>query len=326
MLAGDVDEPGTHGQDLRDRRIRVGQSAHSFPIFFNGKIYDSTDPGSLFYPVSFVWRTTPALLAGLALDLCRRRGAVVIGKRSNIRSDPFRAIAYLLLLVFTVLLVLDQSDKKLDRYIIPVVPPLAFIAGWGYGAAGRWVANRLSRPLSLPTAGLIAGGLSAVLISWSVVAIVRTHPYGLSYYNPLLGGAPAARSTMMIGWGEGADQISYVIAELPDAAEQRVITSMWRNSLDYFVAAPTISPFGFGADGELVNWLRSDYYVWYITPDQRGYIPPEMQAYFATLQPIATVQLEGVTYAALFDLRSAPFPAYFANHAWMTRSHPACDW
>lgn len=71
----------------------------------------------------------------------------------------------------------------------------------------------------------------------------------------------------------------------------------------------------FSSETALRGVGQSHYFVWYITPDQRGYHPPEMQAFFADLAPVITVELDGATYAALYDLRFAPLPPFLADPA-----------
>jgi hypothetical protein len=302
--------------------FNLAETAHVRPIFFNGAIYHGTSPGWLFYPISFIWRTTPALLIGLLFAVIAGCAAVrtLVGRGPQpVRN---RAPGYLLVLVVTVLLVLELSDKKLDRYIVAVIPPLSLLAGWGFGAVTAWLTSVLPNTGARPRAGWLTGGLCALLIAFNLLAIVRLHPYGLDYYNPMFGGAVAAKSDMMIGWGEGMDQVAAAIDSLPDAADARVLTSAWHTSLDYFVSTATISEYDFFAADALDQWLKSDYFVWYIASDQRGYVPPEMQDYFAHQTPVRTVQLGGIEYAALYDLRNAPLPAYFANQMWMTRIAP----
>lgn len=302
--------------------LELGQRVHARPIFFAGKIYDGTDPGLLFYPVSFLWRTTPALLLGLGFAAIAAAAALAAMVRERRRPRDGRWAAYLALVALCVLLVLDLSEKKLDRYIIPAVPPLALVAGWGYGIAGRWLTTVLRSRSVMATRGAALVVLVAI-VGGNLVSVARTHPYGLDYYNPALGGASAARDEMMIGWGEGLDQVGDAILALPDAENPRVITSSWQTSLDYFTGDATVEQFDFAeSQVSLTEWLRADYYVWYITSDQRGYIPPEMQAYFAALPPVMTVELSGIRYAALYNLNDAPLPNYFAKQAWMADITP----
>lgn len=77
--------------------------------------------------------------------------------------------------------------------------------------------------MALPVAAML-------ILATNIAGIIQNYPYGLSYYNPLLGGAAGARADMMLGWGEGLDQIGDAINDLPDAAEVRVATTAWISS------------------------------------------------------------------------------------------------
>ena len=61
---------------------------------------------------------------------------------------------------------------------------------------------------------------------WSC-PLASTYPYPLAFYNPLLGGGPAAQRTVMIGNGEGLDQAARWLADQPDAANLRVAAHSW---------------------------------------------------------------------------------------------------
>ena len=55
----------TAAYDITDEYASVG---HSSPVFYNGRILNG-DPGTFFYPVSYLWRATPVVLLGLCLAL-----------------------------------------------------------------------------------------------------------------------------------------------------------------------------------------------------------------------------------------------------------------
>lgn len=298
--------------------LAIGGQAHPRPIFFNGRIYTAVDPGYLFYPVSFAWRTTPVMLLGLSFAIVSGVFGLLALVRDRRRPASGRWALYLSILTSCVFVVLELSAKKLDRYVIAMVPPLAIIAGWGYGVALAWLDRRLRAPRRRRAMRIAFGVSSSLLILVNLVSVVRTHPYGLDYYNPLLGGASAAKSDMMLGWGEGLDQIGATIASNPAAADVRVLTTSWLTSLNYFTGATPVVQADFSdPHAAFVEWVRSDYCVWYVTADQRGYITPEVDTYLAGLKPVKTVRLVGVDYAKLYDLRAAPLPPFFADQMWL---------
>jgi hypothetical protein len=166
----------------------------------------------------------------------------------------------------------------------------------------------LSRQLA--TVGI---GIALVIVqagvSWSA------SPYYLSAYNPLLGGTKQAAAAMMVGWGEGLDQVGSYLQTYRNAAKLRVRTGAWPESLSFFGESPIgedlYTPDRKGA----IRWASTDLYVWYITPTQRGWLAPELEAYFAALPAGKTVTIEGLTYARVYDLRTAPLPDYFRTEA-----------
>jgi len=151
----------------------------------------------------------------------------------------------------------------------------------------------------------IAAAAVLLLCGWLVVA---THPYGFNYYNPMLGGAPSAQTVMMIGLGEGMDQIANKLNADPAHVGGKVLTSAWRPPLTYFVDNMTVSTVDLRGSRALLAWANADFYVRYITADQRGVVPDAMLDYFDALPPIATVRLSGLWYGAVYDLRRAPLP------------------
>lgn len=175
---------------------------HERSTFFLGRIIANGDPGWLFYPVSYLWRATPVTQLGILL--------AVLGlalPRTQIIPASLRApVARLLLFALLFMAMMSLGAKKFDRYVLPSYLPLnlAAAAGW-YGVlrALHRAQFRLAPIAAIATAGLImaAQGLCAV----------SAYPYYLSYYNPLLGGTQAAERAMLVGWGEGMDQVARFI-------------------------------------------------------------------------------------------------------------------
>ena len=292
--------------------LHLSEEPHDRPIFFDGRVFDGVDPGVRFYPTALLWRTTPALLVGLLLAAAVGLAAATALARRRAALDARAQAACLLAgLAVLALALLSASDKKLDRYVVLAVPPLALVAGWGYGAAGRAVGGWLSaRRVRLPR---LATAMPALLLLALTAAEARAvHPYPLSYYDPLLGGADGARDTMMIGAGEGFDQIAHALDALPGAAEQRIVTSAWEAPIAFFTRTAAVELVNLNTPTGIGTWLEADYYVWDITSDQRGAVPPVILEHIAGLTPLTTVRLNGVVYAAIYDVRAGGIPAPLA--------------
>jgi 4-amino-4-deoxy-L-arabinose transferase-like glycosyltransferase len=176
---------------------------HDTPLFFNGIIYDSGQSAWYYYPVAYLWRATPVTLLGLGLALF----ALIAPRHLPLNMQRRRLAVALLLFTALFGLFISLSEKKFERYLLPVFPALDLVAALGWiglvdalrGLAGRW----------------LGPGLAAVIILAQAFGVFQTYPYYLDYYNPLLGGAKNAPEVMMIGWGEGLDQAGRILNTLP---------------------------------------------------------------------------------------------------------------
>ena len=71
--------------------VGYAQEGHESAIFFNGNIYANGEiPDLSFYPINFLWRTTPVILLGLlgtSMLLIERTLGFVRGRRSSLPAD-----------------------------------------------------------------------------------------------------------------------------------------------------------------------------------------------------------------------------------------------
>ncbi|MEZ4677380.1 MAG: hypothetical protein R2932_24500 [Caldilineaceae bacterium] len=122
------------------------EEGHADPIFFNGTIYNG-DPGSWFYPITLLWRTTPILWIGLLLALAtlvypfRSQHGVAQRKDSSLFLGKNKQVSIALLFAFACLFILfmNLGAKKFDRYLLPVYPMLDLAAGLGIVAIVGWI-------------------------------------------------------------------------------------------------------------------------------------------------------------------------------------------
>ncbi|MGB7054943.1 MAG: glycosyltransferase family 39 protein, partial [bacterium] len=117
------------------------EKGHKTPIFFNGTISESGDLGIeffYFYPLTYLWRSTPVVLIGLL-------GAIVgyIKKREPLdRSETRTTVFGLLIFVLIFTIVMTLGTKKFDRYLLPVYAPLDIIAAIGWVTLAHWLAEK----------------------------------------------------------------------------------------------------------------------------------------------------------------------------------------
>lgn len=273
---------------------------HERAVYFVGFVYEG-DPGWRFYPASFIWRATPATLLGLAAAAL----VLVRFRRWSIPRGQLGAVLGILAAAGFYVLLMSVAAKKFDRYLLPVYPLLALIAGWGIVLAARRGARRLPGPNWAPAAAAMA--LSLLIQTSGVTA---SAPYYLSYYNPMLGGASAAPGAMMVGWGEGMDQVADYINQLPGSEELVVATEAWRSPMSYFLYAEAQFASYVGDGPGLYRWANSDFYLLYITPLHRRGVPQEYLRELEGKEPVLTITLNGLEYGRLYDIRDDPVPLY----------------
>ncbi len=302
------------------------EEGHADPIFFNGTIYNG-DPGFWFYPITFLWRTTPLVLVGLLLVLIRYLFLALPTSMGRIKN-PFPAspargrgakrtlpavetdrsgVAVVLLIAFALCfaLFMNLGAKKFDRYLLPVYPALDLVAGMGFFAVVGWVGQRWQRRTAL----LLLATL-AILLAVSQGALALPHyPYYLTYYNPLLGGGQAAPAVMQIGRGEGGDLAAQVLnqqAPLSAAQVPTAASSFPNGPFSYFFAGRTVPP---------VYWPLADYAVLYTQDVQRQMPSARQVGWLESLPPMGRIDLHGIAYARLYDLANAPTPPFVTEWA-----------
>ena len=266
---------------------------HSNPLFFRGEIING-DPGLLFYPLTWLWRSTPVVLLGLLLAL--------FGLKTPPESQPALKrlgdrpiVLSLVLMALLFILFMNLGAKKLDRYIVPSYGALALVAAYGWVTAWRWVS--VWRPgwrVALP-------GVAALVVVAQAALLLPTYPYYMSYYNPMLGGSARAAQELTLGWGEGLDQAARYLIETQDEMATRVSAWYRTGPFDYFYPGTVVSPqyFWFG-----------DYTVSYINQWQRQQPARQLIAYLDELTPEKRIAINGAEYARIYNLREAPLPAF----------------
>ncbi len=317
------------------------------------------DPGALFYLVADLFRMTPAMMAGLlglpfALfwttddrrmttddepqDAKQRGGGWPVG--GNRWPHERRLLLALLAFVALWTLVMTLGPKKFDRYTLPTWPALLALAGAGW-KFWLWELPELWRGLDrLPAAGPAARGLVLALLVISEGAALRQyHPYYLSYYSPLLGGGAAAQRALLIGWGEGMDQVGAYLSARPDIQYGPVVSVLPR-TLQPFVPVPVKDVLDFD-DGQ------ANYAVIYLESVQLGEHPAAYARIRQTL-PLHRVTIGGIDYAEIYQLPrpfDQPVGALFGDAlllrgvslarapgqlivtpAWDVRARPAADY
>lgn len=270
---------------------------HDADIFFNGQTIAGGDFGLhyfYFYPLTFLWRTTPLVIIGLF--------TFILGfiKRIKPLDDPkvrqFSTILLIASFIFT--LVMTFGLKKFDRYILPVYPPMDILAGLGWYAAILWLKDILPLRASAIAVAFTAG----FVILLQAASSLSLFPDMLAYYNPLMGGGRKAPQVMQIGWGEGLDQAAFYLNQKPDAEELLVASWYARGCFSFFFDGesaniPSEEEITSPEDKEAIS--KADYLVIYIHQLQRN-LPADLLAKLASQTPEHTIWINGMEYVRIY--------------------------
>lgn len=255
---------------------RQAWNPHENLNFFMGQ--KVADPGTWFYAVAWLFRSTP--LVGLGLV------ALVIARR---HVSGWRDLVRLLLFVLLYGLSLTAASKKFDRYLMPVFPLVDIVAGVGWAALGVWLAERLSGRWRRAVAAPLL--LFALMAVGQLAALLPVASQPLAYYNPLLGNGPVAAETLFYGWGEGLGDAARWLNTLEDAENLHVATHSPNEFSPFFVGHTTL----LGS----ANPLEPDYFILYASHLQREFIP-EVIEQFEDAEPLHTVRVAGLEYAWIY--------------------------
>ncbi|MFN8636383.1 MAG: phospholipid carrier-dependent glycosyltransferase [Chloroflexota bacterium] len=266
----------------------TGGQPHEQGTFFWGR--QTADPGPFFYPVALMFRIAPLTLAGVVLVPLRWR-RMSAGHRLLVLTLAGYCLGFLLMMTL--------GAKKLDRYVLPMFPALGVLAAVGLAAGYRWLrawlgadSTPIATALVTPRVGAwpaAAGIVVALLALWPALA---TYPYFLSYYNPLLGGGPAAVRTVMVGNGEGLDQVARWLNARPNAPD------LWVISDSFDILQALIVSSGESLRDRVPS--NADYVVLYRFQTQIGHSPRVLDEYLNRRTPELVVTINGVDYARVY--------------------------
>ena len=154
---------------------------------FLGQYYVFSPPW--YYAPFLVLVTTPVLTLTLFLV------GVIQAGRGRFR-DPL-AGSGLLHFGFFMALTMAPNAPLFDgvRLFLPVLVFLAVLAGSGFDSVVEWMADRMQ---GLGHARRFTAVLTGLLAVSLVIPLLRIYPYGLEYYNALIGGVKGARERGMV--------------------------------------------------------------------------------------------------------------------------------
>ena len=139
--------------------LKYSTGPHAKGVFFLGE--SLSDPGPLFYPVTWLYHTSPLVMLGLVgvlivwLHKDKGRGAEEQksgGDPAFIRqpSTLTRYLPPILLFILGYYLLMTIGEKKQERYFLPVYPWLDLLAGVGLVAIVNFLSFRFNAHVDSP--------------------------------------------------------------------------------------------------------------------------------------------------------------------------------
>lgn len=244
--------------------------------FFLGR--PVADPGAFYYPVAAMFRSTPTVVVGLI-------GLTVFLTPRSLRQRTGLLVGFVLGFALFVTL----ASKKLDRYALPIFPSLALLAGMGFWSMYGELAPRMSRLGRDAELWGFAALVGAVGLA-QVIFLASVSPYPLAFYNPIVGGGPAAQRVMLVGWGEGLDRVATYLNARPNADTAHIAIYYPLRLNFQGMLTGTLHRFG--------DPVPADYVVDYVNASQRGQVPREVRG----AAPDHTVRINGIEYARIYRL------------------------
>ncbi len=257
--------------------LGTGMERVSIRVLYFGTVYADRDV-PWHYPWVYLAATVPVGLLGLAA------WGLVRGCRDR-RADPFPVLLAGSIALFPAVFSTRVPVYDGERLFLPAFPLLAILVGRGFAALWE-PAGRRGR-LALATL-LVAQGFG----------LATTHPFGLSYYNALVGGLPGAErlGLELTYWNDAVDPV--LLAELAGRAAQG----------DSAALAPTLAP----DQGKvsttrallargivLADQERAGEADWLVLSRREAYWSPELEARLAEGTSVVVRSRQGVWLSAL---------------------------
>lgn len=266
--------------------------------FFYGQVGNITFPW-WYYPVTWLWRSSPLACVGLVLALL-----AYFGRWGALRQLEIRRVS-LALLAFAILFLafMQIGEKRFDRYALAIYPALDLLAALGWLAGAQILVDvQWLKAKNVAQAALLLG----VVLAQSGNTL-RNMPYYASAYNPWLGGTAGAAKVMTVGWGEGLDQAAAYLNAKPDAYKLHVLTTLASGPFSYFSESQpenmVLEP-GWGPDNRQ-RLARADYVVVYVSQWQRQLHQP-LLGVLAQVEPEYVVTINGVDYVQVYATADIP--------------------
>lgn len=277
-------------------------------VFFQGHPMGQIDPGPTFYLWAGAYRTTPLLWLGLAAGVAALLYHNLKGHAVNVTTSPSNSSIpptsplpyspapllphtltslFILAYLFFYFVSINLSATKIDRYLVTMLPGLSILAAMGLAAMVRL----------FPKPRLAQWGLWAALVLAGAWLSVPHYPYYYTYWNPLLGGAPAAVKILPATGRQGIDVLLDTLNQLPNAANLKLTGPDVH--LDLKLECPVIFV---GHCLPPPEFLASDYFLLSLYEKQHEVTLANLPMLIPDAKQLYAYTQDGVAYAWLYQM------------------------
>ena len=258
------------------------------------------------YPHKYLWRTSPVILIGLVLAFLAYRFKVTPFSETHARKAVLGLLLFVLL--FTILMTIPP--KTSEKYYLPVYTVFDLIAGLGWYAMADWARRFAPARIRAIFPGVVLASVVLVQASLSL----RTFPYYVTYFNPLLGGNRKANQVLTIGSGEGLDLAADYLNQKPDANQLKVMSWYGIGPFSYYFDGESIPLYGARSwDSDMIARLQqTDYLVTYANQWQRQ-LPGGFFPWLKGIEPEFRVWFDGIELARVYNVKSIPDEKFTAS-------------
>jgi hypothetical protein len=188
-----------------------------------------------------------------------------------------------------------------ERLFLVTFPLWAILIGLGFRDTWRWAGQRIALRITL--LALLAGQ------GYGVVAL---HPFGLSYYNVLVGGLPGAErlGLELTYWGDAVDGV--LLDQLASSA-QRGQSAALMPTLHHIQATACLTPALNALQIRLLDQSGAAHADWLVVYRRTAYWPRDLPARLESGPPVATRTRQGVWLSAVWPRGDRPPRAQKAN-------------
>jgi 4-amino-4-deoxy-L-arabinose transferase-like glycosyltransferase len=261
----------------------TGVARVAIRVLYFGQVYADRDV-PWHYPWFYFAVTVPIGLHALG----------VLGLIQGIRNRRDDSLPILLAGSIAVFLILFSTRVPVydgERLFLLVFPLWAILIGRGFAWAWSATQGRTGRCWALAMALLAQG--------YGVVAL---HPFGLSYYNALVGGLPGADwlGLELTYWGDSVDRVllDRLVRELPPDAPVALAPTLYPGQ-----GAITTTPAMFHAGLVLQDEEAAPRVPWIVVFRRSAYWKPDLRARLDRNPPRFTRSRQGVWLSGIVEKR-----------------------